>query len=111
MDHEHNEVKLQFFLHFGAASLVWFIYLPAIAFIALQDQFDEELDVLGQQINQLNDKEKVQRRLSKGEEKSKVNNSKRFGRVQQHKMDVPTSVLLDLTSSSEDEEDLMLKPP
>ena len=27
------------------------------------------------------------------------------------KADVPTSVLLDLTSSSEDEEDLMLKPP
>jgi len=159
MDHEHNEVKLQFFLHFGAASLVWFIYLPAIAFIALQvskfwrtplltgitysadtfghvtlvhllwptrckqyyvlersnsnqDQFDEELDVLGQQINQLNDKEKVQRRLSRGEEKSNVNNnSKNFGMVKLQKADVPTTVLLDLTSSSEDEEDLMLKPP
>ena len=40
MDHEHNEVKLQFFLHFGAASLVWFIYLPAIAFIALQVRYN-----------------------------------------------------------------------
>ena len=37
---------------------------------------------MGQQINQLNDKEKVQRRLSRGEEKSNVNNnSKNFGMV------------------------------
>jgi hypothetical protein len=36
MDHEHHPHKLNFFLHFGAASLVWFIYLPIIALIALQ---------------------------------------------------------------------------
>ena len=37
---------------------------------------------MGQQINQLNDKEKDQRRLSRGEEKSNVNNnSKNFGMV------------------------------
>jgi len=36
MDHEHQPHKLNFFLHFGAASLVWFIYLPIIALIALQ---------------------------------------------------------------------------
>lgn len=36
MDHEHQPNKLNFFLHFGAASLVWFIYLPIIALIALQ---------------------------------------------------------------------------
>ncbi|XP_076042655.1 transmembrane protein 145 [Oratosquilla oratoria] len=36
MTYEHNASKLQFFLHFGAASLVWFIYLPVVALIALQ---------------------------------------------------------------------------
>ena len=36
MEHEHNEERLNFFLHFGAASLVWFIYLPIVAAIALQ---------------------------------------------------------------------------
>ena len=36
MDSEHNEERLQFFLHFGAASLVWFIYLPVEAAIALR---------------------------------------------------------------------------
>nr|CAG4646152.1 EOG090X03T7 [Macrothrix elegans] len=33
---EHQRNKLDFFLHFGAASLVWFIYLPVVALIALQ---------------------------------------------------------------------------
>ncbi|CAL4107819.1 unnamed protein product [Meganyctiphanes norvegica] len=36
MTYEHNTSKLQFFLHFGASSLVWFIYLPVVALIALQ---------------------------------------------------------------------------
>lgn len=36
MAFEHHENKLHFFLHFGAASLVWFIYLPIVALIALQ---------------------------------------------------------------------------
>ncbi|XP_033211659.1 transmembrane protein 145 [Belonocnema kinseyi] len=36
MTYEHNTQKLNFLLHFGASSLVWFIYLPIIALIALQ---------------------------------------------------------------------------
>jgi len=36
MDHEHQPHKLNFFLHFGAQALVWFIYLPIVALIALQ---------------------------------------------------------------------------
>lgn len=36
MAFEHQRSKLDFFLHFGAASLVWFIYLPIVALIALQ---------------------------------------------------------------------------
>uniref|UniRef100_A0A0K2V630 Transmembrane protein 145like [Nasonia vitripennis] n=1 Tax=Lepeophtheirus salmonis TaxID=72036 RepID=A0A0K2V630_LEPSM len=36
MLHEFNEERLQFLLHFGAASLVWFIYLPIVAFVAFQ---------------------------------------------------------------------------
>ncbi|CAH0389026.1 unnamed protein product [Bemisia tabaci] len=36
MLYEHNTAKLQFFLHFGASALVWFIYLPIVAVIALQ---------------------------------------------------------------------------
>ena len=36
MMYEHNVHKLYFFLHFGASALVWFIYLPIIALIALQ---------------------------------------------------------------------------
>ncbi|KAK4037190.1 hypothetical protein OUZ56_029230 [Daphnia magna] len=36
MAFEHQKSKLEFFLHFGAASLVWFIYLPIVALIALQ---------------------------------------------------------------------------
>ncbi|ODM91327.1 Transmembrane protein [Orchesella cincta] len=36
MEHEHQPHKLNFFLHFGAAALVWFIYLPIVALIALQ---------------------------------------------------------------------------
>ncbi|KAK8400591.1 hypothetical protein O3P69_003335 [Scylla paramamosain] len=36
MTYEHNTNKLNFFLHFGAATLVWFIYLPVVALIALQ---------------------------------------------------------------------------
>ncbi|KAF4523813.1 hypothetical protein B566_EDAN008048 [Ephemera danica] len=36
MLHEHNAQKLNFFLHFGASALVWFIYLPIVALIALQ---------------------------------------------------------------------------
>lgn len=35
MTYEHNTNKLHFFLHFGAATLVWFIYLPVLALIAL----------------------------------------------------------------------------
>ena len=36
MLYEYNPEKLNFFLHFGAASLVWFNYLPLLAIIALQ---------------------------------------------------------------------------
>lgn len=36
MAYEHQKSKLDFFLHFGAASLVWFIYLPVVALVALQ---------------------------------------------------------------------------
>lgn len=36
MYYEHNVHKLHFFLHFGASALVWFIYLPIIALIALR---------------------------------------------------------------------------
>ncbi|XP_049792786.1 integral membrane protein GPR180 [Schistocerca nitens] len=36
MRYEHNIQKLNFFLHFGASALVWFIYLPVVALIALQ---------------------------------------------------------------------------
>ncbi|XP_048480522.1 transmembrane protein 145 [Plutella xylostella] len=36
MIYEHNMAKLNFLLHFGASSLVWFVYLPIIALIALQ---------------------------------------------------------------------------
>lgn len=36
MLYEHNLAKLNFLLHFGASSLVWFVYLPIIALIALQ---------------------------------------------------------------------------
>ena len=35
MFHEYNQEKLSFFLHFGAASLVWFNYLPLMAVVAL----------------------------------------------------------------------------
>lgn len=36
MKYEHSNKKLDFLLHFGASSLVWFIYLPVVAVIALQ---------------------------------------------------------------------------
>ncbi|CAD6241939.1 GSCOCG00009385001-RA-CDS [Cotesia congregata] len=36
MTYEHNTQKLNFLLHFGASALVWFIYLPIVALIALQ---------------------------------------------------------------------------
>jgi len=36
MAHEFNSEKLNFFLHFGAASLVWFNYLPLLSVVALQ---------------------------------------------------------------------------
>lgn len=36
MKYEHSTRKLDFLLHFGASSLVWFIYLPIIAIIASQ---------------------------------------------------------------------------
>lgn len=36
MKYEHSSKKLDFLLHFGASSLVWFIYLPIVALIALQ---------------------------------------------------------------------------
>ncbi|CAH0545819.1 unnamed protein product [Brassicogethes aeneus] len=36
MMYEHNSEKLNFLLHFAASSLVWFIYLPILALIALQ---------------------------------------------------------------------------
>lgn len=35
MKYEHNKRKLNFFLHFGASALVWFIYLPIVALISL----------------------------------------------------------------------------
>ncbi|KAF5282263.1 hypothetical protein FQR65_LT14395 [Abscondita terminalis] len=35
MLYEHNAQKLNFLLHFAASSLVWFIYLPILALIAL----------------------------------------------------------------------------
>lgn len=36
MKYEHSTRKLDFLLHFGASSLVWFIYLPIVAIVALQ---------------------------------------------------------------------------
>uniref|UniRef100_A0A6B2E761 Putative conserved secreted protein n=1 Tax=Phlebotomus kandelakii TaxID=1109342 RepID=A0A6B2E761_9DIPT len=36
MRYEHSTKKLDFLLHFGASSLVWFIYLPVVALVALQ---------------------------------------------------------------------------
>jgi Rhodopsin-like GPCR transmembrane domain len=36
MRYEHSTKKLDFLLHFGASSLVWFIYLPIVALVALQ---------------------------------------------------------------------------
>ncbi|XP_065558694.1 uncharacterized protein LOC136026250 isoform X2 [Artemia franciscana] len=36
MIQEKNRRKLDFFLHFGASSLVWFIYLPIVALISFQ---------------------------------------------------------------------------
>lgn len=36
MKYEHSTKKLDFLLHFGASSLVWFIYLPIVAVVALQ---------------------------------------------------------------------------
>lgn len=36
MKYEHSIKKLDFLLHFGASSLVWFIYLPIIALISMQ---------------------------------------------------------------------------
>ncbi|KAL7052607.1 hypothetical protein ACKWTF_004935 [Chironomus riparius] len=35
MKYEHSTKKLDFLLHFGASSLVWFIYLPIIAVISM----------------------------------------------------------------------------
>lgn len=35
MQRERNKAKLQFLLHFGASSLVWFIYLPIMAIVAI----------------------------------------------------------------------------
>ena len=36
MKYEHSTKKLDFLLHFGASSLVWFFYLPIIALISMQ---------------------------------------------------------------------------
>ncbi|XP_065226243.1 integral membrane protein GPR180-like [Planococcus citri] len=36
MKYEHNCKKLNFFLHFGASALVWFIYLPIAALISTE---------------------------------------------------------------------------
>lgn len=36
MKYEHSVKKLDFLLHFGASSLVWFIYLPVVAIVAMQ---------------------------------------------------------------------------
>lgn len=36
MKYEHSTRKLDFLLHFGASSLVWFIYLPVVAIVASQ---------------------------------------------------------------------------
>lgn len=36
MKYEHSTRKLDFLLHFGASSLVWFIYLPIVAIVAMQ---------------------------------------------------------------------------
>lgn len=35
MKYEHSSQKLDFLLHFGASSLVWFIYLPIVAIVAV----------------------------------------------------------------------------
>lgn len=54
MTYEHNTQKLNFLLHFGASSLVWFIYLPIIALIALQVSALWRFKLLlGKQIQQL----------------------------------------------------------
>lgn len=36
MKYEHSTKKLNFLLHFGASSLVWFIYLPIIAVVSIK---------------------------------------------------------------------------
>lgn len=36
MKYEHSTKKLDFLLHFGASSLVWFIYLPIIALVSIK---------------------------------------------------------------------------
>lgn len=36
MKYEHSTKKLNFLLHFGASSLVWFIYLPIIALVSIK---------------------------------------------------------------------------
>ena len=36
MAHEYTPERIDFFLHFGAASLVWFIYLPVFTMFVLQ---------------------------------------------------------------------------
>ncbi len=36
MKYEHSTKKLDFLLHFGASSLVWFIYLPIIAIVSIK---------------------------------------------------------------------------
>ncbi|KFM77745.1 hypothetical protein X975_04531, partial [Stegodyphus mimosarum] len=33
---ENDRAKLRFYVHFGAGILVWFVYLPVVALIALQ---------------------------------------------------------------------------
>lgn len=36
MRYEHSSKKLDFLLHFGASSLVWFIYLPVVALVSIK---------------------------------------------------------------------------
>ena len=50
MAHEFNSEKLNFFLHFGAASLVWFNYLPILSLVALQ-VISNEIDGLFYQLS------------------------------------------------------------
>ena len=46
MAHEYTPERIDFFLHFGAASLVWFIYLPVFRQIDQQINTYHEIIII-----------------------------------------------------------------